>query len=68
VDLVPGEWTHVKIVVAGARAELFVNNAAQPCLIVKEMKAGDSTGPVALWIGLGTDAYFANLKITPSAH
>ena len=24
VDLVPGEWTHVKIVVAGSRAELFV--------------------------------------------
>jgi hypothetical protein len=64
VDLEPDVWTHVRIVVKGTRAELFVGAAAQPCLIVKELKKGDSRGPVALWIGAGTDAHFANLKIT----
>jgi len=67
VDLTPGEWTHFKLVVAGQRAELYVNGAAQPCLIVKDLKkGGDAHGPIALWIGDGTDAYFANLKITPA--
>jgi hypothetical protein len=66
VDLEPDVWTHVRIVVKGTRAELFVGAAAQPCLIVKDLKKGDSRGPVALWIGSGTDAHFANLKITPA--
>jgi hypothetical protein len=65
VDLEAGAWTRYKIVVKGTRAELYVHEAAQPCLIVKDLKLGDATGAVALWVGPGTDAYFANLKITP---
>jgi hypothetical protein len=65
VDLEAGAWTRYKIVVKGARAELYVHDAAQPCLIVKDLKLGDATGAIALWVGPGTDAYFANLKITP---
>lgn len=66
VDLEPGAWTRYKIVVKGTRAELYVHEAAQPCLIVKDLKLGDSAGAVALWVGPGTDAYFAGLKITPA--
>lgn len=65
VDLEPGVWTHVKIVVAGAKAQLFVNGAEQPCLIVNDLKLGTAKGAVGLWIGLGTDAYFANLRVVP---
>ena len=49
--------------VKGSRAELYVGKAEQPVLIVPEMKKGDTHGPIGLWIGLGTDAYFTNLKI-----
>jgi hypothetical protein len=66
VDLETGAWTKYKIVVKGTRAELYVNQSAQPCLIVKDLKLGDAAGAVALWIGPGTDAYFANLKVTPA--
>ena len=31
-DLAPGEWTKLRIVVSGVRAQLFVNGASQPCL------------------------------------
>jgi hypothetical protein len=65
VDLEAGAWTRYKIVVRGARAELYVHEAAQPCLIVKDLKLGDAAGAVALWVGPGTEAYFANLKVTP---
>ncbi len=63
VDLEPGAWTKYKIVVKGTRAELYVHGAAQPCLIVKDLKLGEVSGGIALWIGPGTEAHFANLKV-----
>jgi len=65
VDLEPGVWTPYRIVIDGTKARLFVHGSAQPCLIVDDLKLGDSEGPVALWVGPGTEGYFANLKITP---
>jgi hypothetical protein len=64
VDLVPGEWTKIKIEVSGVKARLFVNDSAQPVLVVNDLKRGDSEGAVALWIGLGTEGYFANLRLS----
>ena len=63
VDLEPGVWTKYRITIDGTKARLFVNGSAQPCLIVNDMKLGDSEGPVGLWVGPGTEGYFANLKI-----
>ena len=63
VDLDAGAWTRIKIVVAGPKAQLYVNGAEQPCLIVNDLKLGDSHGQVALWTGSDTEAYFSNLKI-----
>ena len=65
VDLETGAWTRYRIVVKGKRAELYVNGAAQPCLIVNDLKLGEIAGAVALWVGPGTEAYFSNLKVTP---
>jgi hypothetical protein len=65
VDLEPGVWTHYRIVIQGSKARLYVHDAAQPCLIVDDLKLGDSEGMVALWVGPGTEGYFANLKIAP---
>jgi hypothetical protein len=63
-DMVPGEWTHLRIVVDGTNASLYVGEAVQPCLIVHDLKLGDSQGSVALWIGPGTEGYFRALKIS----
>jgi len=65
VDLEPGVWTKFRIVVEGTKARLFVHDAPQPCLIVNDMKLGDSEGAVALWVGPGTEGYFSALKVTP---
>ncbi len=64
VDLEPGVWTKYKIVVDGAHARLFVHGAEQPCLIVDDLKLGDSEGAIALWVGPGTEGYFSSLKIS----
>jgi len=63
-DMQAGEWTHMRIVVHGKEARLYVGGAAQPCLIVKDLKLGESQGGVALWIGPGTEGYFRNVRIT----
>jgi len=63
VDLEVGVWTRYRISVDGAKARLYVNGSPQPCLIVNDLKRGDSTGGVALWIGPGTEGYFTNLQI-----
>lgn len=63
-DLRVGEWTHLRIVVRGRTASLYVDNAAQPCLVVQDMKNGESKGAIGLWIGPETEGYFRNLKIT----
>jgi len=67
-DLEPGAWTAVKIVVAGTHARLYVNGAAQPCLIVNDLKLGKARGKVALWIGPETDAFFSGLAIRKVSH
>jgi hypothetical protein len=64
VDLVTGEWTKIKVDVRGVKARLYVNGAAQPALLVNDLKLGDGKGAVALWIGVGTEAHFANLKLS----
>jgi hypothetical protein len=63
VDLEAGAWTRIKIVVSGAKARLYVNGASQPCLIVNDLKLGETHGQVALWTGSDTEAYFSNLTI-----
>jgi hypothetical protein len=66
VDLVAGEWTRIKIVVSGTKAQLYVNSADQPCLIVNDLKLGESDGQVALWTGSDTEAYFSKLTVRPA--
>lgn len=67
VDIQPAEWIHVKIVVAGDKARLFVNNAEQPTLIVNDVKTGATgKGAVALWFEGSTVAHFANLRVSPA--
>lgn len=64
VDIDVKEWIDFKVVVKEESAELFINNATQPCLVVTDLKHGKRKGSIALWTEVGTDAYFKDLKIT----
>jgi hypothetical protein len=64
VDLEAGAWTKMRIEVAGSKARLYVNAAAQPCLLVNDLKLGDVRGLIGLWAYIATDAYFSNLQVT----
>lgn len=64
VDLEPDAWTKVKVEVQGGQARLYVHGNTQPTLIVNDLKHGVSRGAIGLWIGPGTEAHFANLRVT----
>ena len=63
-DLVPGEWTRMRIEVKGRGARLFVNGSAQPSLIVNDLFLGEEAGGIAFWVGPGTVAHFADFQVS----
>ena len=59
------KWITISIEVKDAQAKLFLDNNKQPSLIVNDLKHGaTSSGSVALWVEIGTEGYFKDLKIT----
>jgi len=61
-DMAEGQWMHMKIVVHGRK--LYLGGSAEPCLLINDLKLGDTEGAIALWGGSGTVGYFANLRIS----
>jgi hypothetical protein len=62
-DMEAGAWTRMKIEVADTTARLFINGAAQPCLVVNGLKHGNQPGHIALWAHVETDAYFGAISV-----
>jgi hypothetical protein len=59
----PNGWFHVRIVVAHPKVSVFVNDAAEPSLVVEQLSAR-KTGWVGFWTGNGSGGEFANLKVS----
>lgn len=65
-DIGLNEWIQLKIIVSGSKAKLFINNSKQPALIVNDLKHGaDNSGAIGLWVDIGTEGFFSDIKITP---
>jgi hypothetical protein len=69
VDIQPGVWAKLRIVVAGHHAKLYVNDMAQPALVINDLKGTVGRGRIALWVGPSSVGYFSHLTIhsTPSS-
>ena len=64
-DMALNEWITFKIVVNGQQAKLYLNDNKQPSLVVNDLKLGkDTSGAIGLWVEVGTEGYFSDLKIT----
>lgn len=61
----PEGWFHARIVIAGPRIQAFVNDAAAPSLSVDAISQRKN-GRIGLWVGNGSNGWFADLKITAS--
>jgi hypothetical protein len=63
-DMTLNEWIKLKIIVKDSKAQLFINDSKQPCLIVNDLKHGaTATGAIGLWVDVGTEGYFSDFKI-----
>ena len=64
-DMELNRWITMRIEVNGKQAKLFLDNNKQPSLIVNDLKHGaNASGAIALWVDVGTEGYFKELKIT----
>jgi hypothetical protein len=57
------EWIALRLDVDEDKVRIAVNGEER--LVVTEPKARPVAGGVGLWVDIGTEAYFANLRITP---
>jgi hypothetical protein len=63
-DMGLNEWIRIKIEVKGEKAKLYLNESTQPVLVVNDLKHGaDGSGGIGLWVDIGTDGYFTDLRI-----
>lgn len=63
-DMGLNEWIKMKVVVKGAQAKLYLNDNKEPSLIVNDLKHGaDFGGGIGLFVDVGTEGYFTDLKI-----
>jgi hypothetical protein len=65
-ELAMETWTKMRIEVAGRAAKLYLNGSAEPSLVVDGLKGEDLHGAVGLWSFTNEEAYFSNVRITPS--
>lgn len=64
-DMGLDEWIDLKIEVQYECAKLYVNHSSHPVLVVNDLKHGaNRTGGIGLWVEVGTEGFFTNLKIT----
>ena len=64
-DMGLNEWIKLKIVVKGLQAKLFLNDNKEPALIVNDLKHGaELSGAIGLWVDVGTEGFFSDLKIS----
>lgn len=65
-DMGLNEWIKLKIEVMGTNAKLFINGNKQPSLVVTDLKHGETSGSIGLFVDVGTDGFFSNVKISKS--
>jgi hypothetical protein len=72
VEFDPGAWTHVRVVLEGRRAALFIGDMSKPALLVPRLAHEPRAGHIALrgflppgTPGQGPIARFANVSVQP---
>jgi hypothetical protein len=63
-SIAPTGWVPVRVVVKGARIQIYVGSVTKPTLDVRKLGQLDR-GLIGLWVGNGSDGDFANLRVTP---
>ena len=65
VEIPKDQWFHLRLVVAGAQARLYVHDMEQAALVMDDLKSGLQKGQLALVVLTGATC-FANVQIQPT--
>lgn len=63
VAATPDGWTHVRLVIAGSRADLYVGDDTLPALRARSLRRARMRGPVGIWAAGGSATTAANAAI-----
>ena len=63
-DIGLDEWIRMKIVVKNKSATLYLNEQQAPAFLVKNLLGPTTSGSIGLWVDIGTEGFFKNLKIS----
>jgi hypothetical protein len=64
-SVAPAEWVPLRVVVAGAKIQIYAGAVKSPTLEVRKLGSLDR-GMIGLWVGNNSDGDFSNLRITPA--
>ena len=62
-DIGLDEWITMRIEFHGRRAVLYLNDQRHASFVVSEMKGTSASGSVGLWVDIGTQGFFKDLRI-----
>jgi len=65
-DIGLDEWIAMRLEVNDGKAQLYINGQKHPSFIVDELKGEAKSGSVALWVDIGTEGYFRDLRVGDS--
>jgi len=65
IDIPKRAWFHLRLVVTGAQAKLYVKDMDKPALEMDDLKSGVKRGQVSLHVLMG-ETCFADFKISPA--
>jgi len=57
------EWITMRIEFRGKSAKLYLNDQEQPAFLVRKMLGSTSSGSIGLWVEIGTEGYFKDIKV-----
>ncbi len=58
------QWIHIKVMVSGKNAEVFIKDMETPVLFVNELKREIKPGKVGLYVGNFAPAHYSNFSFT----
>ncbi len=63
-DIGPDEWHRLRLVVTGSRVRAYLDGNDTPILTIDDAKLGPTArGAIGLWVDIGTEGYFADVRI-----
>ena len=59
------QWNHIKLVISGKQADVYINDMATPALFVSDQKREIKSGRVGVSVGNFSPGYYSNFSYTP---